>query len=200
MIEIEKKFFLTRDDKARLIKGAEFLGKKMFADTYYDSSDYTLTTRDMWLRSRDNTFHLKVSARKTEKRQIGEYHELETEEEIRKELGMPSGKDLKKDLTDKGYIPFASFITTRRKYKRGEFTIDLDMTDFGYEIGEIELLVRSEDERDGAIEKIFSFARSIGLPIVPVNGKVIQYIYKNNLPHYKALIQAGVLSGKGTRE
>ncbi len=159
MIEIEKKFFLTKDDKARLIKGAEFLGEKVFADTYYDTSDYALTTRDMWLRSRDNIFHLKISARKTEKRQIGEYHELETEEEIRKELRMARGKDLKKDLTDKSYTSFASFITTRKKYKRGEFTIDLDMTDFGYEIGEIELLVRSEDERDGAVEKIFNFFR-----------------------------------------
>jgi adenylate cyclase class IV len=200
MIEIEKKFLLSEDDEARLIEGAEFLGEETFSDTYYDTKDYGLSTRDKWLRSRSGVFHLKISARKATKRQISEYHELETDDDIRRELGIRKEKSLKEDLLSNGFVPFASFTTTRKKYKRGDFTIDLDIADFGYQVDEIELVVPDESKRNDAVEKIFSFARSLGLPIVPVSGKVIEYIHRKNLEHYNTLVQSGVINWLGSRE
>ncbi|RJQ29883.1 CYTH domain-containing protein [Candidatus Parcubacteria bacterium] len=200
MIEVEKKFLLTDAEKERLLEGAEFLGEKTFEDVYYDTKDYDLSSRDKWLRSRDGVFHLKISARNAVKRQISEYHELETEEDIRKELGVQKKKSLKEDIELNGFVPFARFITTRKKYKRGDFAIDLDAADFGYQVGEIELLVPDETGRDAAVEKIFAFARSIGLPIVPVSGKVIEYIRRKNPKHYEALIASGTLNWLGSRE
>jgi len=200
MIEVEKKFLLSEEEERRLLEGAMFISEKTFRDTYYDTEDFTLTTKDWWLRSRDHDFHLKISAQKGLKRHIGEYHELEIEKEIREALKLPETGTFKDDLLKSGYIPFASFTTTRRRYKRGGFFIDLDTADFGYKIAEIELLVKDESGQGRAVEKIFSFARSINLPIVPMSGKAIEYIRRNRPAHYDALVKAGTINWEGSRE
>ena len=60
MIEVEKNFAVTEKDKACLIEDAVLLYKKVFTDVYYDSSDYALTGKDFWLRTREGKFELKV--------------------------------------------------------------------------------------------------------------------------------------------
>ena len=83
--------------------------------------------------------------------------------------------------------------TTRRKYKDGQFVIDLDEIDFGYNIGEIELLVNDKSAMEEAVAQILDFANKKGLVIAPVRGKVIEYIKRNNINHYRALEEAGIL-------
>jgi adenylate cyclase class IV len=94
-------------------------------------------------------------------------------------------------LRNAGYKPFADFKTVRRRYQKGEFVIDIDEADFGgdkYEICEIELKVKSPAEVRGAEKKIIGFARRHGLKIVPVRGKVIEYLKRKNFEHYAILV------------
>lgn len=196
MIEVEKKFILKDEDIDRLTQGAEFISEKTFTDTYYDTVDFSLTTKDMWLRQRGDRFELKVPLNQGESisnRVLDQYEEYETEEEIRKILRLPEHKTLKEDLEDAGYHSIGTLTTTRKKYKKGEFIIDLDIIDFGYQIGEIELMVKDQSEIQEASDKIIAFAKENGLIITAVRGKIIEYIHRNDPKHYQALVDAGVV-------
>lgn len=60
MFEIEMKFKVTSEQKTKLIENAEFINKEIFTDIYYDSCDYKLSLNDVWLRTRNGDFLLKV--------------------------------------------------------------------------------------------------------------------------------------------
>ncbi len=194
MIEVEKKFILKSEDIERLIQGAAFISEKTFTDTYYDSADFALTTKDIWLRQRDDRFELKVPLNESNQiRILDQYEEYETESEIRQILKLPESGNFKQDLQNRGYQPFVTLVTTRKKYKKGEFIIDLDVIDFGYSIGEIELMVRDKFEMQSASDKIIAFAKENELALTAVRGKVVEYLRRNNLKHYQVLVDAGVV-------
>ncbi len=196
MIEVEKKFTLSDDDKTRVIQDAEFLGEESFTDTYYDTSDFNLTANDKWLRLRGDKFELKLpmnDSKGASHKKLDQYEDLDTDEAILRALGLSPDGSLKQILEVNGYEPFSTFTTTRKKYKKGDFVIDLDEMDFGYSIGEIELMVSDQSEVPEALERILAFAQKYGLSIAPVRGKVIEYIKRNNPIHYKTLEEAGVL-------
>jgi|AntAceMinimDraft_16_1070373.scaffolds.fasta_scaffold02675_9 thiamine-triphosphatase len=199
MIEVEEKFIFDKGSEKKVIQGANFLGEKLLIDTYYDTKDYALTTKDTWLRNRNGNFELKVplnEGKGINDRIVDRYDELETAEEIRKALSIPMERTLKEDLKMKGYYPFATLVTTRRKYKKGDFNIDLDIVDFGYKIIEIELMVKDSLEMKQAVERINFFAKEKGLISRIeriIRGKLIEYIYRNDSKHYLALIEAGVV-------
>ena len=52
MIEIEKKFALNNEDEERLTKDAQFLNEYIFTDIYYDTDDFSLTSKDKWFRNK----------------------------------------------------------------------------------------------------------------------------------------------------
>ena len=196
MIEVEKKFILNEQDKERLTKEAQFLNERVFTDTYYDTEIFSLTTKDKWLRSREGRFELKLPLHKGVDRLAEKYDELEDEQKIRKALNLPSNGNLADDLTKAGYFPFCTCKTTRRKYKKEQFIIDLDIVnfqDFIYNIGEIEMMVNEKSEIEKAIEKIMDFAKSQNLTIAPVRGKVIEYLKRTKPNHYQVLVQARVV-------
>ena len=196
MIEVEKKFILNEQDKERLIKNAQFLNERAFTDIYYDTEIFSLTANDKWLRSRDGRFELKLPLHKGANRLADQYDELEDEQKIRGALNLPSSGNFANDLAKVGYSPFCTCKTTRRKYKKEPFIIDLDTVDFQdfiYSIGEIELMVNDKSEVESAIEKIMDFAKSQNLTIAPVRGKVIEYLKRTKANHYQALIRASVV-------
>ena len=196
MIEVEKKFILNEQDKERLTKEAQFLNERVFTDTYYDTEIFSLTTNDKWLRSREGRFELKLPLHKGVDRLADQYNELEDEQKIRKALNLPSNGNLADDLAKAGYFPFCACKTTRRKYKKEQFIIDIDIVnfqDFIYNIVEIELMVNEKSEIEKAIEKIMYFAKSQNLTIAPVRGKVIEYLKRTKLDHYQALVLAKVV-------
>jgi len=84
MIEIEKKFLLSTKDEKRLIKDAEFISKKEFVDIYYDDKFFSLTKSDIWLRSRDNDFELKLPLNNKGNRTADKYKEITNEKIIKK--------------------------------------------------------------------------------------------------------------------
>lgn len=195
MFEVEKKFTLSNEQIKQLTQGAEFEGEKTFSDTYYDDSNYSLTTQDMWLRLRDGKFELKVplNTEGASKREADRYQELTTDQEIKGQLRLPKDKHLAQALEQAGYNSFCIIETTRRIFRKGPFRMDFDVMDFGYTITEIELLVDDESQIPEAQEKIMALANKYKLPTAPVIGKVIEYIRRNNPTHYQALVEAGVV-------
>jgi len=197
MIEVEKKFLLSEGDEARLLAGAEFLAEKSFTDIYYDTADYSLSVKDTWLRARDGRFELKVAMYSSTGRLVDQYDELEDEVKIREALHLEAGGDFTEVMARAGYLSFCTCQTTRRKYSKNGFIIDLDSVDFGdftYNIGEIELMVHEKSDIDGAIEKILAFAKEHGLAMAPVRGKVREYLERKRPAHYQALVKAGIIA------
>lgn len=191
MIAVEKKFLIKENDISKLLVGAEFLNEKKFTDTYWDTSNYSLTTADFWLRSRDGRFELKVPMLGGGERVIDQYEELESDKQISGKLNLPRGI-LEEELRKNDYKPFATITTLRKKYRKDGFIIDIDELDFGYNIVEIELMVNDKKEIDNAIQKILSFANSHNLSVGQVRGKIVEYLKRNNPKHHKALVDAGI--------
>jgi adenylate cyclase class IV len=194
-IEVEKKFSLTDEQEMKLLEGAEFLGEKKFTDTYYDDDRYSLTTKDTWLRSREGRFELKVPLNVAiEERVTDRYRELETDEEIAGYLNLPEHEALADALREIGYNPFATIVTTRRKYKKDGYGIDLDIADFGYNIAEIEYMTDEESKIQDATQKLVEYATAHGLSESSVIlGKVVEYLRRNDPVHFQALIEAKVI-------
>ena len=196
MIEVEKKFILNEQDKERLTKNADFLNERVFTDIYYDTKIFSLTSNDKWLRSREGKFELKLPLHEGTDRLADQYDELEDEQKIRESLNLSPNGSVADDLAKAGYFPFCTCKTTRKKYKKEPFIIDLDIVnfhDFIYNIGEVELMVKEKSEIESAIEKIMNFAKSQNLTIAPVRGKIIEYLKRVKPNHYQALVQANVV-------
>ena len=196
MIEVEKKFRLNEVERECLLEGAVFESERSFTDVYYDTPDYTLTRKDTWLRFRDGRCELKVPRRMDDysKNAIDQYEELLTEQEIRQHLRLPIHTTFREDLEYSGYHPIGTITTHRKAYRKEGFVIDIDCTDTGYSIGEIELLVEDEVGMEEATQKIIEFAKRHTLAMIPVRGKVMEYIRVNNPQHFQILIDAGVFS------
>lgn len=196
MIEVEKKFILSEKDISRLTDGADFLGENIFTDTYYDTADYALTKNDMWLRKRGNQFELKLPMHLGDSSLSQQYQEIEGEEKIREIFAVPVQSDFVADIAKFGYEPFCVCQTKRKKYKKEGFTIDLDKVeygDFSYALGEIGLMVENENQMAEAAERIQKFAEKNGLKILPVRGKIIEYLKRKKPAHFQVLVAAGVV-------
>ncbi len=195
MIEIEKKFILTKNQKDNLIDEAEFLGEKKFTDIYYDNADFTLTKSDIWLRERDGKFELKIPLNESIKNRVSDqYRELDNERDILQYFRSGINKSLADFLNQSRYESFCSITTIRKKYKKNNFSIDLDSMDFGYQIAEIEYMTDDESKIQESTESIIAFAKKhhINTDAV-VRGKVVEYIRLNNPRHFQILIEAQVI-------
>ncbi len=197
MIEIEKKFHFTPGQEAKLIASATFLGEKIQTDTYYDTSDFTLTCKDIWLRNRNGRFEIKTPLHALgNKLAITQYREIETDEEICQTLHLPICTLTNEILADAGYIPFSTIITTRKRYQDEPYSIDLDSCDLGdgdpYFVAEIEIIIE-EDHKEEATKKLMDYAVGKGLSIDYIRGKLLEYLYRHSPEHYKALVNAGVI-------
>lgn len=196
MIEVEKKFLLSEKNVIDLQKDAVFLSEKVFTDTYYDTVDYSLTTKDAWLRSRDGKFELKVALLDGDLRLADQYEEIEDEQKIREYLRLKDKGNLLDDLEKNGYSIFCRCRTTRKKYRKEKFVLDFDIVeydDFDYKIAEIELMVENKSQIPKAIQDIMELAGGYNLKMASVRGKVIEYLLRKKKDHYQVLKQAGVI-------
>lgn len=203
MFEVEKKFKLSGDDIARLTDGAEFFGEKTFTDVYFDTAQFSLTKNDIWLRKRGNDFELKLPMHDENNRLTQQYQEIEGEEKIREIFAIPAVKEFESDIKDFSYKPFCRCITARKKFKKQEFIIDLDvvtyelpdgeLADFTYDLAEIELLVENKNEMSEAAKKIEKFAFDNGLENSYVRGKVLEFLKRKKPDHFQVLVDAGVV-------
>ena len=165
-------------------------------DIYYDTSTYTLTGRNMWLRKRDQHLELKVSV-KGYHGTLDTYQEIVDEAEISRFLSEILNKPLSELLASRRLIPFCTMQTKRTKYRLDEFTIDVDcatVEDFIVAVAEIELLVPHEKEVSSAEIKILSMAKKLSLDTdTSVQGKLPSYLQEKAPEHYHYLLEAGVI-------
>lgn len=198
MIEVEQKFLLKDGDEERLRYDATFVSEYVMDDTYYDTADCSLGRQDQWLRLRNSRWELKVPlhGHSNAGTAMQQYDEFEDDNSIRKFLKLLGSGMLADDLARAGYAMIAHYLTTRRKFKRGEFTIDFDFADYGdstYEIVEVELMVHDRSEMDAAAARIQEFALEYGLTMVPVRGKLIEYFKRKRPEIYQTLKTAGIV-------
>lgn len=204
MIEVEQKFILSKEEIARLTAGADFLDEKTFTDVYFDTAEFALTKNDMWLRKRGEQFDLKIPMHAFgSKKLTQQYQEIEGEEKIREIFAVAPIGDFESDIKFLGYDAFCICTTTRRKFNKDKFTIDVDYVDYGssdggrtnfsYEVVEIELMVKEKEQMDEAKIEIEKFATANGLVRKHVRGKVWEYLSRKKPQHYAALVEAGVV-------
>lgn len=201
MIEVEKKFKLSAEQKNKLLKDAKFLGEKTFTDVYFDNAKFSLTSRDIWLRSRDGIFELKLPVRLAQQDQnVEQYEEVVGEELIRGIFAVARQKSFTEDIAKMGHKPFCECTTVRKKYQKEGFVLDLDEVSFAGEdlqfaIAEIELMVEKQEEMANAANKILEFARMHDLCEEPLLGKVGFYLKEKRPQHFAELVSLGVFEG-----
>ncbi|MBD3250896.1 CYTH domain-containing protein [Candidatus Uhrbacteria bacterium] len=192
MIEVEKKFMLSPEQQQRLLKGAEYLNQKTQHDIYYDTPDYLLTMQDKWLRKRNDHWELKHPVRTCEPsgKKRTHYKEFETDEEIIQAMDLDPDSPLTDQLMAAGYVPIAEYTTIRKTYKRDPYTIVIDATDFDYDIAEVEILAQDPEDSIRKFQQLREFAEELGLSMERQNGKLLEYLYRNNRQLYDDYLTA----------
>lgn len=165
------------------------LAQREFKDQYFDSPTFDLTLRDVWLRKRKGCWELKcpASTGETEEASGGpseaaaaaalcsRYREItdlpEIQQRVREELrgdgersASPADDDDESWPSGMNLRCFAEFTTVRRSFALEEdgVQVDLDQADFGYSVGEIEVLVPEGGDVQSALEKIGRTAQKLG--------------------------------------
>lgn len=193
MIEVEEKFELNDKVQAQIENKFQFASEREDHDIYFDAADNRLMLNDIWLRSRNGRLELKYPVR------AGghfNYREYEEPEEIYKKLNLKYSPDddWKKILSDNGFAPIMDFKSFRRKYKSGKFNIDVDRTDFGLNLFEVEVMVENDSDVEPAEKEIFDFIKQHGIAARQIFwGKVATYAQKFNPALLEKLINAGVI-------
>ncbi len=149
MIEVEKKFQPTKEQLDDMLADAEFLGEVVNHDVLYDYADYRMFKNHIRLRNRNGRFEMKMPASDRGDK------EIENEEEIKKFFN--TDKSLV-DFIAENLKLFMDITTYRKKYKKGDFNIDVDVLDSGYTLCEVELMVDDASKIDEAHQRIIDLA------------------------------------------
>ncbi|XP_016301537.1 thiamine-triphosphatase-like isoform X1 [Sinocyclocheilus anshuiensis] len=95
-------------------------------------------------------------------------------------------------------VCFAEFKTERCSYmlerEAGAVRVDLDQADFGYCVGEIEVLVPEGGDMNAALQRITGIAAELGLSCEKkIKGKMDVYLQRYRPEHYAKLLSAHIL-------
>ncbi|XP_063063372.1 thiamine-triphosphatase [Engraulis encrasicolus] len=103
-------------------------------------------------------------------------------------------------LRERNLTCFAKYTTERCSFSlaedgvEGVVRVDLDQADFGYCVGEIEVLVADGGDIQAAQQRIERTADKLGLSSGQrVEGKMDVYLQRNNPDHYAKLLAAHIL-------
>ncbi|XP_019745602.1 thiamine-triphosphatase isoform X1 [Hippocampus comes] len=237
-VEVERKFVCNANSLKTLEEIGVCAGQDQFQDRYFDTPQFDLTLRDVWLRQRKGHWELKCAAatlrgaqetrgeRAEAARLCTRYKEMTNVADIHRKL-----REVLKDagenkfamsecchqkLTDprglgnaemkcvleEGWatgmnlVCFAEFTTVRRTFTWEEdgVHIDLDEADFGYRVGEIEVLVPEGGDVQAALDKIERTAKKLGVTgDQVVDGKMSVYLQRNYPAHYARLLSQHIL-------
>jgi len=193
MIEVEEKFELNNQALRQIRKHCDFVNKTKNHDIYFDGPDYKLSANDIWLRSRNKKSELKYPIKVAGHFNYKEYDEPE---EIYKKLNLKytakDKNDFRKVLDKNGLIAIMDFESVRQKYKCGKFIIDIDNTNFGFGLFEVETKVENEADIEQAEKEIYQFIKNCGIKTKHLySGKGVAYSRKFNPELLKVLIKAG---------
>lgn len=196
MIEVERKFGASPAIVEQLKANATPSARHELHETYYDSNTYFLTLHDWWLRKRNDRFELKIPLAQypnSVKNLVRKYHEIDTESAIYTQLGITPTTTLEHDLLSAGYTPYAQWTSIRTTYILGDFRIEIDTTDFGHHILEIELMVEREEDIPAASHTIGQLAQTYGISLDRIESKNATYLKWFRPDHHRALQQAGIM-------
>lgn len=207
-IEVERKFVPGTDTEERLQElGGTLEHRVTFRDTYYDTSELSLMRSDHWLRQREGSgWELKCPGVAGISGPHNEYVELTFESAVVAKLFELLGAE-EQEAADVAAVlgplklqEVASFITTRSSWKltlpgaheqEPLLRVDLDSTDFGYAVGEVEAMVHEQAEVPAALEKIFSFSSMLGVPAQETApAKLMVYLQRFRPLDYQRLLEA----------
>ncbi|XP_029517016.1 thiamine-triphosphatase [Oncorhynchus nerka] len=239
-VEVERKFVCDADIQKQLEEiGAVCIGQKQFQDKYFDTPDFLLTLRDVWLRCRQGCWELKCATVTKAEDRVGEpqkaelcsrYQEITNLSQIQLKVRefMKEGNGEQKTanqthpvvhqdtpktegaencptgneswLMELNLVCFAEFTTQRCSFTFGGegdesgVRVDLDQADFGYCVGEIEVLVPQGEDIQSALRKIEKTAQRLGLSgDQRVQGKMDVYLQRYCPEHYAKLLSAYIL-------
>lgn len=182
MIEVERQFQITLEQAGRLLRNAHGVITTQLNETYFDTPDFSFLKQDIWLRKRNERFELK--ARKAANQALAQleiYTELSKEQEILEFLSIPTQGSLH-GYVSRELVPIIVMKTERKSFDLPPFHIDIDFTDFGYIVCEIEL----HEELGTSVQsekKIVELAQKLGLSLVPAQNKAKEYVVQ----HYPSL-------------
>jgi adenylate cyclase class IV len=226
VIEIEEKFILGDIEslKSRLGDLGFSPDKTVeMTDWYFDLPSQSLMRNDCWLRFREangkGDWQLKIGKHDREGSSTV-YEEVEgtnalemacdlgassqtTEDAIPTEMSF-EGYDVPEfPISGAVFSPFARIHTQRETWKnpREKAVVDLDATDFGYGIGEVEIVVNHESEIEKARERIGQLILTLrgtkgegeGGSSPQAKGKLEYFLEKNCPALYELCLQIGVL-------
>ncbi|KAM8823847.1 thiamine-triphosphatase [Spinachia spinachia] len=219
-VEVERKFLCNADILKTLEETGVCVGQRQFRDQYFDNPSFDLTLRDMWLRKRKECWELKcpITVNMTEEASgvqskaaalCSRYREITNLREIHQRVkdvlkevcgdgetdAGPSQED-ESWLSEMNLVCYADFTTVRQSFTLEEkgVQIDLDQADFGYHVGELEVLVPEAGDVQCALEKIERTAEKLGLiGDQQVDGKMNVYLQRNYPEHYARLLREHVL-------
>lgn len=188
MLEIEQQFPISTNQLATVQTLFPLSSKKTLDEVYFDWADFALLKNDTWLRKRNNTFELKYRKPENRGQQLEIYEELSGDEKIADFLAIPNNQKLRAWI-ETHLRPVMSIKTTRHTFSQAPFTIDVDLTDFDYNVCEIEYV--GEKTPQEAQAEILKLAHKIGLEDKLVRNKAKACVEKN----YPELAQELILSG-----
>lgn len=182
-IEVEHKFVVGPHTQAALASlGAAREGCVSFKDIYYDTNEHTISFQDLWLRQRDGAWQLKHPVQKhASKPATDQYRELESEKDILNHLVTSEALlsdleqrhqqlSLERLVSEGELVSIAEFVTTRETWllnvKELHLSIVLDTADFGYSVGEVEMMVESLDGVAEAKTRVRELADLIGWSVL----------------------------------
>ncbi|XP_037522232.1 thiamine-triphosphatase [Rhipicephalus sanguineus] len=209
--EVERKFKVPPDIEQRLLAlGAPLVSRKTFVDTYFDTEDYILSLRDHWLRLRtvdnSNTWELKHRKKGDVTRgPATAYREERGDSQIMATLGEVLPRQTEEvsrvsDLVTNGTLRELAVIKTDRKTFRapGNAVVDIDETDWGFSVGEIEVVLAESDDGsdlpgdvDRATAEIAALSAQLGIGQEgpPHEGKVESCLRLRRPELYNRLVE-----------
>lgn len=179
LIEVERKFTPGPGTEERLQELGGILEHRVtFQDIYYDTPELSLMRADHWLRQRQSSgWELKCPGAAGVSGPHTKYIELTAEPAIVAQLcemlgaGVLGAGGVAAVLGPLKLQEVASFVTERSAWKlvlsraneeEPLLRVDLDTTDFGYAVGEVEAMVHEEAEVPAALEKVNKLSSMLG--------------------------------------
>ena len=178
MIEVEQQFSITQEQADALVGKANDVKVLPLEEVYFDFPDFRYLKQDIWFRKRNNRFELKRRpAGQQHSQGLEQYEEYYSEAEIKNVLSIDPTTDLQ-EFISANLQPSIVLNTTRKSFEIDDCHVDIDSTEFGYIVCEIERQASESDSIEEMRASILALALTLGLSTNPARNKAKEYIVR----------------------